>query len=300
MILSPDKHEDLYGTIIDRFTTWATGQTGIQAAMIVGSRARTDHPADPWSDLDIVLFADDPSQLLEDTAWLHHLGDPAITFVHGTPVGGWAERRVLFRNGCDVDIPIMPAGVIDRLATPAPDDSPGEVFGGVVHRGYRILLDRSGGLEAALVGTSSPGMPDPPTQAMLDTTLAEFWYHCVWTVKKLQRGELYTAHDCLDGYLRYLMMRLVRWTAERRGDTWHSMRFMEEWAPQEVIDLLPQTWARHTRDEIQRAMERMMDIVSLLSERFGQEHGFVNRSGEETVARELVRQLSEYPRPAGR
>jgi hypothetical protein len=35
-------------------------QTGIRAVGLVGSRARLDHPADEWSDLDLVLVATDP------------------------------------------------------------------------------------------------------------------------------------------------------------------------------------------------------------------------------------------------
>jgi predicted nucleotidyltransferase len=29
----------------------------IRAAVVIGSRARVDHPADEWSDLDVLIFA---------------------------------------------------------------------------------------------------------------------------------------------------------------------------------------------------------------------------------------------------
>lgn len=286
MILSPSNHQALYDAIIDRFTSWAQGNSDVQAAIVIGSRARTDHPADPWSDLDIVTFADDPARLLEDRSWLERLGEPAITFVHGTPIGGFAERRVLFRNGCDLDIPILPASLIDTLTRDVPDASLTDVFGGVMARGYRILLDRSGKLEKSLAGMSSP-MPTPPTQASFDETLADFWYHCVWTDKKLRRGEIYTAHDCLDGYLRHLMMRLVRWNADH-GRSWHGTRFMEEWLPTEVADLLPGTWALHTARDIARAMERMMLVVSRLAPRIAADHGLTYRPDAEDSARGLI------------
>lgn len=289
--LSTENHADLYGAIIDRFTAWATAQAGVEAAIIIGSRARTDHPADPWSDLDILTFADDPGIILQDTSWLEVLGEPAITFVHPTPLGGWAERRVLLRNGCDVDVPVVPASLIDRLLAPEAGDPLREMLGGVIGRGYRILLDRDGRLADALNGLTAP-KPEPLTQAMLDETVSDFWYHCVWTTKKLRRGEIYTAHDCLDGYLRHLMMRLVRWTAEAGGEAWHSMRFLEEWAPREVVALLPQTWAEHSHDDIARAVGVMMDTVSLLSERLAQERGFSITDGEEKSARAIMRGIA--------
>ncbi len=35
-----------YERIIDSFLDWATAEPGLRAATIIGSRARTDHPAD--------------------------------------------------------------------------------------------------------------------------------------------------------------------------------------------------------------------------------------------------------------
>ena len=40
----------------DRFVTWAKGRPDIRAAIVIGSRARRERPADAWSDLDIVFF----------------------------------------------------------------------------------------------------------------------------------------------------------------------------------------------------------------------------------------------------
>lgn len=37
-----------------KFISWAQTVEDIKAAFIVGSRARKDHPADEWSDMDIL------------------------------------------------------------------------------------------------------------------------------------------------------------------------------------------------------------------------------------------------------
>jgi hypothetical protein len=39
-----------------RFTTWALENPDFRAVIVVGSQARTDHPADALSDLDLILF----------------------------------------------------------------------------------------------------------------------------------------------------------------------------------------------------------------------------------------------------
>ena len=40
---------------------WAQAQPDIRAAIVVGSRARLDHPADEWSDLGLILFTTTPA-----------------------------------------------------------------------------------------------------------------------------------------------------------------------------------------------------------------------------------------------
>ena len=52
------KSDDFYRTFERDFASWAGATDDIRAAFIVGSRSRDDHPADEWSDLDIILYAD--------------------------------------------------------------------------------------------------------------------------------------------------------------------------------------------------------------------------------------------------
>jgi len=59
-----DKTKPSMEQIEQRFTAWAQTQPDIRAAMVVGSRARTDHPADEWSDLDILVITTRPERLL--------------------------------------------------------------------------------------------------------------------------------------------------------------------------------------------------------------------------------------------
>jgi aminoglycoside 6-adenylyltransferase len=63
-----------YLQLEQRFIDWARTQSAIQAVIVVGSRARLDHPADEWSDLDLVVFTQDASSYLNDAAWLETFG----------------------------------------------------------------------------------------------------------------------------------------------------------------------------------------------------------------------------------
>ncbi|HZC74338.1 MAG TPA: aminoglycoside 6-adenylyltransferase, partial [Gaiellaceae bacterium] len=94
---------------LGRVAEWAASRPDVRAAVLVGSQARSETPADEYSDVDIGLFADEPALLLEDRSWLRTFGEPVLSFLEPTAVGGQLERRVLFDDGLEVDFSIFPA-----------------------------------------------------------------------------------------------------------------------------------------------------------------------------------------------
>jgi predicted nucleotidyltransferase len=105
--LGVDKVAAAYEKLIDSFVKWAQTEDNIRAAVVIGSRARVDHPADEWSDLDVLILANDPELYWATADWLHHVGNPWLTFVEPTPDGNGLERRVLFEGGLDVDMELF-------------------------------------------------------------------------------------------------------------------------------------------------------------------------------------------------
>jgi predicted nucleotidyltransferase len=87
-----------YEDVLDRFLSWAHLQPDVRAVVIVGSRARMDHPADAHSDLDLVVVTTDPNRYLWETDWLKPLGTLWLTFLEIQAVGEGLERRVLFEG----------------------------------------------------------------------------------------------------------------------------------------------------------------------------------------------------------
>ena len=113
-----------------------------------------------------------------------------------------------------------------------------------------MVAQAAGEVDVRLVGDAEPetdvvsvedeleAMLPPPAAALPDEAafreLAhDFWYHALWTAKKLRRGEVYTALLCLDGYLKVRLVVLLGWHAravDPSVDTWHAGRFLERWA----------------------------------------------------------------------
>ena len=84
---------------------WALPRDDVKAAVVVGSQTRADTPADRWSDLDVILLVDDPEPYARDETWVAEFGRPVLTFLEPTAVGDQRERRVLYEDGEDVDLP---------------------------------------------------------------------------------------------------------------------------------------------------------------------------------------------------
>lgn len=93
---------DRYYEIKNRILDTAKADNGIKAIIAIGSSTRSDVRADEYSDLDLLIAADDTD------SWLYGnipelFGDIRISFVENS-LGGAKERRVLYENALDVDM----------------------------------------------------------------------------------------------------------------------------------------------------------------------------------------------------
>jgi len=249
-----------YEQLIDRFIGWAHTDGNLRAAGIVGSRARADHPADEWSDLDVLLVATDPQPYCARFDWLHQIGAHWLTFVEPTADGMRTERRVLFEGGLDVDF--IPCSVADVL-TMVEHGFPAEVAE-MIHRGVRFLLDKDGIAARLNQARIAPPPLLPPSEAEFLNVVNDFWYHSVWTGKHLRRGELWWGKSACDDYLKQLLRQMLEWHARaRRGeevDVWARGRFLEEWVDHRALESLPRLFAHYDEADVWRALRETMAL----------------------------------------
>jgi molybdopterin-guanine dinucleotide biosynthesis protein A len=233
---------------------WAREREDVRALVVVGSQARADTPADRWSDLDLILLVRDPQPYLDDAGWVEEFGRPVVTFLESTMDGHW-ERRVLYEAGEDVDFVLFPDSVVERIAD---SENAVELLG----RGYRVLVDRIG-LADDLRRLEAPPRRTSPTQHDFSELTADFWYHALWTAKKLRRGEVFTALECLDAYMKARLVTLLGWHARSLDpslDTWHGGRFLERWADPGALAALERAYARYDLRDVARALWETVDL----------------------------------------
>ncbi len=269
MILDKTKITKFYNQVEKQFVKWAKTQDHIRLAIVVGSRARTDAPADKWSDLDIVIYSNEPHKLIESAEWVSTFGNPVITFIEPTAGGSGDtyERRVLYDNGLDVDFAIDPFegvreiqkhGVTHELVNETRD---------VIGRGIRVLIDKENMMETFLreYHAIKPPLLHIPSEHEFLERVNDFWYHAVWTAKKLRRGELWEGKACLDSFMKgRCLLPLIEWHARvthgNDYDTWFRGRFMERWADPRIIAELRSAFAHYDEDDVWQALANTMQL----------------------------------------
>ena len=286
-----DLRAEHFEELLERFVAWAHGQEKIRSAILVGSRARKEHPADASSDMDIIIFSTDPQSYLSSTDWLEQIDHFCLTFIEPTGNGRFMERRVLFAGGYDVDFPFLPTEILHQeLQTGLSSE-----LGSVLSRGARVVLDKDGLAERMLAELPQLPALQPPSQDEFLNLVNDFWYHAVWTAKKLARGELWTAKGCSDNYMKWRLMRMIEWSTRAKNgweyDTWHDGRFLERWADPQVIAELPATYAAYELDDLWRGLIASMDLFQRLALETSQSLGYPYPHRGEQCARQIIAEI---------
>ena len=273
---------------LERIAAWAAEQATVSGLFVVGSRARRSRPADQYSDTDVVIVCSDPERFIADDGWFAAFGTPVLSFVEATALGDRRERRVLYDDGADVDlVPVTAEDVASVAATAAGGD--------LLGRGVRVLVDKSGELARLLNGrpADSDGgwLPSGPYVANL---ISDFWYHLLWTARKLRRGELWIAHECLNDNLLHIVRRFVEWEALAasggEADVWFRGRYLERWARPDTLERLGAASARYDHGDVRRAVLAAAELFSDLAPPIAAAAGAPYPVQAERRVRELVSQ----------
>ena len=306
----------VYEQLITRFIIWAEQQPDVRAAFVVGSRARSICPADQWSDMDIVMISSDPGRYLLSDKWLWEIGEPQVTFLERTGSGDEIERRVLFTGGLDVDIPVTSVrqmrllnlflglhhrfpSLLRLIPRARCQGIMAEIsmLGDIVNRGIRVLLDKDGLLQNLPLTTTVYMPPSPPTGSDYLQNVNDFWYHAVWTAKKLRRGELWTAKSCCDRYMKNLLLGMLEWhTRAHHGwdfDTWHNGRFLEQWADPRAVKELETVFATYDEADVWRALVATMDLFRWVGQETAEKLNFAYPIPADEYVTNLVIELRD-------
>jgi aminoglycoside 6-adenylyltransferase len=297
-----------------RVLAWGEARKDVRAILILGSRARTDHPADEWADIDFAIAVKDPERYMRDRRWVAGIGQVAACYRDPNP--GGATLHTLFVSGVHADFGFIPIGAVRQAVTfmpwvrrlaPVLDRLPGSIASGLeeqvqeggayLQSGSRTILDRDGVAGRFLALLSPPPHVTPPPSAHdFAETTGEFWFNAVWTAKHLRRGELWWAtQEGWGAHLHPLLLRMIEWHA-RGGHgpgygTWRDGRFLEEWADPAIAARIKGTYPDHDEDAAWKALFATMDLFRDLARNTASLLNFDYRSEADDAVTEQVTRL---------
>lgn len=87
-----------YADLEARIAAWADTHPDLLAGVVVGLRGRPDHPADEWSDLDLIIFSTAVDVFTQNGAWLESFGELWASWLSSTGTG-YPEWFALYAGG---------------------------------------------------------------------------------------------------------------------------------------------------------------------------------------------------------
>ena len=212
---------------------WAATEPAVSGLVLIGSRQRGAGDAvwraDAQSDWDFQIITSRPGTF-ERPEWTRGLGgirDPGLCAPRSARIGGVPKVNLLYEGG-EADFVVIPAKVIRRvrfltgLAGP-PSQRAGPArrqlqdLAVVIRPGWRFLKDT--GQWDRFYRRAVAEVPDPRVGDELARQLAEgFVCDYVWTIRKIDRGELRAAQRMAHRELAETNFRLLHELKLRRGE----------------------------------------------------------------------------------
>lgn len=253
--------KNFYRQFEENFISWAKKTDDIRAAFVVGSRARVDHPADEWSDLDIILFANNHETYLSTTDWLEKMGDIWASFIYQT-VSGEPERLTLFKGGFQVDIVFHTNNELARLVKERSTPSS-------FYRGVRVLIDKDSVSHYIIPASFKLKTSSEITEEAFVEVINMFWFAAIYIAKQILRGELWVAKT-RENDLRALLLQMIEWHAKALHgedyDVWYAGRFLDEWVDQTTLKELKNTFGHYEKRDSYTALLATMNLFRRLSQ----------------------------------
>jgi len=258
---------DRYSAIKNRILELAADDNGIKAIIAIGSSTRTEVKADEYSDLDLLIAADDTD------SWLYgnipeQFGEVRISFVEPS-LGGAKERRILYENALDVDMIIFTP---EQLTNAIKEG----VAGWVCNRGYSVLYDTMDFQRLLNENVNHEINHNIPAEAEYINMVNDFCFHTVWASKKILRGEFWTAKMCIDAYLKNHLLRMIEMysVCKYSADVWHDGRFLDKWADSTIKESLSKCFAHYDKADMISALFETKNLFVQLAEATAEINGY--------------------------
>lgn len=271
---------------------FAKADERVRAVILNGSRANPEAARDIFQDYDIVYVVRDVEPFVRDRSWIGKFGDVLIMQTPDEsailpPEGGRAGFAflMLFTDGNRIDLTFWP---IDRLGEMEEDSL------------SVLLLDKDGVIGELPPPSARGYLVQPPTFAQFRDCCNEFWWVSTYAAKGLWRRELPYAKAMLEGPVRAMLMRMLKWyvreMSDGRADAGKEGKHLERHLPPAMWERLVRTYPDGDYDRIWIALFEMAELFRTAALAVAKRRGFAyNRREDENVS-EYLQRVRRMPR----
>jgi len=257
-----------YKQLISKVKRMAEESENIRAVFIIGSCVRANEKADVYSDIDFVVVAKNIDTFIHQKEWIKDLGNPLFVWTDHEP--GWAswDRRILFDDFLESDFVLFNKSQFEQewLAC---------FVGSMLTKEHEILIDKDNIISLLKPYLSSDEPPVSNEKIMNE--INDYFFHCNWIKKKMDRGALFIAHKCLNEHMKNKLLFMIECYAKVKNgngyNTWFEGRFIEKWADNKILDELENCFATYNANEILTALKNQIKLYKSLSKQICEARG---------------------------
>mgnify|MGYP001236559765 CR=1 FL=1 len=264
----------------------------VRAVILNGSRANPDAPRDPFQDYDIVYAVREVEPFVRDRSWIGRFGEVLIMQTPDESAVLPPERKrpglaflMLFADGNRIDLTFWPA---DRLKEMEEDSL------------SVPLLDKDGALGELPPPSVRGHLPKPPSAAEFRDCCNEFWWVSPYVAKGLWRRELPYAKAMLEGPVRAMLMRMLKWyvleMSDWNADPGKEGKYLERHLPPDRWAQLVRTYPDGDYGRIWEALLEMGGLFRRAAVAVAERRGFAYDLREDANVTAYLRRVREMPR----
>jgi aminoglycoside 6-adenylyltransferase len=236
-----------HAQVLNLIIGWAKAEDNVRAVVLTGSAARGE--AHELSDLDIEVYAAEPSKLLDDDSWYVQFG--AVLVVEALANPGWHPTRLIYYVGGKIDFMVAP---IETLAVSKHD------------REFRVLVDKDC-LTSDLPGPMGHGKAPPDSTEFLQCV---HWFYAaaLMCAKCVVRDEPWLV-KFRDWDMKQQLLRMIEWDHKARYgpsyDTWYNGKHLNTWMDRDIRTALDACWVGFGVAETAQALLASVELYARLS-----------------------------------
>lgn len=257
-----DNADEILNKIID----WAKGEELIKGVVMVGSRALEQ--SDDLSDIDISIFAKDIDPFVKDDSWISKISNVWVY----SPDKYYFEdilvptRLVIYERGDKVDFSLWNTDATEKLGQ-----------SGFFDTGFKILLDKDGGLANFKKPSLKPKLPKKPTEEEFIHLINEFWFEAYHIAKYLKRDDLWLVKN-VDRVVKKHLLTMMEWYTLAKNNWEMDVKWLgkniKNWLEVEIYNKLNNTFAHFDSEDSWKALISSSDLFRDLSKQSAKMLGY--------------------------